>query len=74
MRKNGIGITKNIDTRIGSIKMNLFKNLKKFATAILVLSCGCNTVKWKHPKHYEWKAEERIDGGWQKENKVKDFC
>jgi hypothetical protein len=55
--------------------MNLFKNLKiKFATAILILSCGCNTVKWKHPKHYEWEAEERIDGGWETQSKVKDLC
>jgi len=55
--------------------MNFLKNFKiTFMTMILILFCGCNTVKWKHPKHYEWKAKERIDGGWDKQNKAKDFC
>jgi len=54
--------------------MNLFKNLKiKLAASILVLSCGCNTVKWEQPKHYEWKSEEQIDGGWEYD-KAKDYA
>jgi hypothetical protein len=56
--------------------MNLFKNLKIaiedywiWVFVIVILSCGCNTWKWKHipptPMHYEWKAEEQDDGGWE---------
>ena len=48
--------------------MNLFKNLKiKFAVAILVLSCGCTTWKWKDnpPIYYEWNTDEQRDEGWR---------
>ena len=52
--------------------MNLFKNLKKviedywiWIFVILILSSGCSTTKWYHPEHYEWEADERLDGGWK---------
>ena len=61
-----------LDLRIK--QMNLFKNLKKviedywiWIFVILILSSGCSTTKWYHPEHYEWEADERLDGGWKKE-------
>ena len=57
-------------------QMNLFKNLKIvieeywiWIFVILILSSGCTTWEWRHipptPMHYEWKAEEQDDGGWE---------
>jgi hypothetical protein len=53
--------------------MNLFKNLKMnrldfvliLILVVLLLSSGCTTTKWYHPKHYEWEADERLEGGWK---------
>ena len=63
--------------------MNLFKNLKmKFAVVadywiwilvIILLSSGCSPTKWYHPEHYEWEADERLDGGWRKEVESKNY-
>ena len=33
---------------------------------ILLLSSGCSTWNWHHPKHYKWEAEKQIDGGWDR--------
>ena len=40
---------------------------------IILLSSGCSTTKWYHPDHYEWEADERLDGGWQKEAETKNY-